>query len=223
MTFGIITRTSFEETASKLGEALKVEVFLTENVPRTYKLINWGRKIENEEIKRQIICNKNVISSKLKKKLLMIKAGVRTPKCSSKLPAIIKPGNRIIYRYEKLLLENSYIEEFIEAKLEYRIHVFRNSFHYAFHVDEKKGGDGLIRNLENGWIFQEISEFNDLVIQVINESIKAVRALDYDFGAVDVLVSKDDQIYILEVNSAPGIKRRKLIEKYVRNFQPLLR
>ena len=41
--------------------------------------------------------------------------------------------------------------------------------------------------------------------EVTEGAIKAVRACGLDFGAVDVLVGKDRGVYVLEVNSAPGI------------------
>jgi D-alanine-D-alanine ligase-like ATP-grasp enzyme len=49
-------------------------------------------------------------------------------------------------------------------------------------------------------------------------SISAVNTLGLDFGAVDLIVAKDGRVYVLEVNTAPGIEGITL-EKYVKAFQ----
>jgi glutathione synthase/RimK-type ligase-like ATP-grasp enzyme len=38
---------------------------------------------------------------------------------------------------------------------------------------------------------------------------QAIDALGYDFGAVDI-IRRRDKLYVLEVNSSPGLEDRKL-------------
>jgi glutathione synthase/RimK-type ligase-like ATP-grasp enzyme len=48
--------------------------------------------------------------------------------------------------------------------------------------------------------------------------VKALKALKYDFGAVDIFLGKDGKFYLLEVNSAPRLnrRRRKLYAQFFR-------
>jgi glutathione synthase/RimK-type ligase-like ATP-grasp enzyme len=61
------------------------------------------------------------------------------------------------------------------------------------------------RNFRQGFEFQSVKTPKD----VAQETIAALDAIQYDFGAVDCLRGTDGLIYILEVNSAPGALRSK--------------
>lgn len=103
----------------------------------------------------------------------------------------------------------------VDKKREYRIHVFDGKVIMQQIKAKKKGvdGDKYVHNHSNGYVFafnlqEEIPEC------VVEESIKAVKALGLDFGAVDAMIDKDGNPYILEVNTAPGIEGTTL-ERYV--------
>jgi hypothetical protein len=108
-------------------------------------------------------------------------------------------------------------KELIEAPLytcyqnkdrEIRVHVFRGT---VIAAAEKKRKRGLARNIyqrlvqshENGWVF--CTKDVQVPDKAKELAIKAVEALGLDFGAVDAIMRKG-KVYILEVNSAPGLQ-----------------
>jgi hypothetical protein len=94
-----------------------------------------------------------------------------------------------------------------KSKHEYRIHVFKDR---VIDSQQKKKSltsyDGIrgIRNHANGWVYAREGVTFPLV--VLEQAIKAVRALKLDFGAVDIGYREiDNTAYVYEVNSAPGL------------------
>lgn len=70
-----------------------------------------------------------------------------------------------------------------------------------------------IRNLSNGYIYSD--RLDSLLSPELLEAIgmhclETFRVLELNFGAVDVLISKNMEYVILEVNSAPGLQGRTL-------------
>lgn len=96
---------------------------------------------------------------------------------------------------------------------EYRVHVFNKQ---VIDIAEKRRTtegryekasklNRLIRNWRNGWVFahQDVNAPQD----VREQAIRAVMALDLDFGAVDIgYRQKDAKAYVFEVNTAPGLE-----------------
>lgn len=96
---------------------------------------------------------------------------------------------------------------------EFRIHVFKGRVIDVCEKRRKSGTEGssLIRTLNNGWVYcREGVYFSDANKQL---AIRAVQTLGLDFGAVD-LIMKDERVFILEVNSAPGLQGTTL-NRYV--------
>lgn len=95
---------------------------------------------------------------------------------------------------------------YIPTSTEYRVWVFKNK---AFAVYEKlyKGEgeyQGIQRNRHFGFKFEKQDELlQDKAL--ITVSVAAVKALEMDFGVVDVILGKDGKYYVLEVNSMPNI------------------
>lgn len=113
---------------------------------------------------------------------------------------------------------------YIPKTREYRVHVFDGEVIFVQQKKRKSGYDHnddelLIRNHDNGYVFVENSVTFDSPEEeeaVKQECIKAVGALNLDFGAVDVIVGRDDgDPYVLEVNTAPGLASTNLISAYV--------
>ena len=103
-----------------------------------------------------------------------------------------------------------------KAKHEYRIHVFKDMI-IDQQMKKKKldheGGIRGIRNHANGWVYAR--EGIVFPIPVLEQAIKAVRALGLDFGAVDIGYNeREATAYVYEVNSAPGLHGTTLT-KYV--------
>lgn len=110
----------------------------------------------------------------------------------------------------------------IKKDKEYRVHVFNGK---VIDYQQKKkregfeGGTSSIRNYANGWIYArsgvELSE------EVSSESVGAVLALGLDFGAVDVCTDLDGNVFVFEVNTAPGLQGTTF-QKYTEAFKELL-
>lgn len=106
---------------------------------------------------------------------------------------------------------------------EYRIHVFKGQ---VIDIAQKKlrngekereGRNRYVRSHNNGWVFaHEGVECSDAVRET---AINAVKALELDFGAVDIAVTKKGKPYVFEVNTAPGLENQKTIDAYLHAIQ----
>jgi hypothetical protein len=109
----------------------------------------------------------------------------------------------------------------VKVKDEYRVHIFNGEV--IDYVQKRKlsresrEARGVtvnpdIRNHSGGWIFaREGIVLPDLVRCA---ATNAVDSLALDFGAVDVCTDVEDNVFVFEVNSAPGIEGTTL-QKYV--------
>ncbi len=68
-----------------------------------------------------------------------------------------------------------------------------------------------VRNRNNGWTLVHDIEPSKYVKDC---AYKAVRAVGYNFGAVDIIELTDNQCVVLEVNSAPAIRSPYTIDIY---------
>ena len=94
---------------------------------------------------------------------------------------------------------------YIKKKKEFRVHVFNGEVIAVYEKRRKVGkqADPLVRSHNRGWVFckQNITEPDGLR----DHAIAAVKALGLDFGGVDIIWNqKQNQCYVLEVNTAPG-------------------
>ena len=88
----------------------------------------------------------------------------------------------------------------------------------------------LTWNIESGFYFkrattpenraEKVNRFG-LFRRMEEIAIKAVKALDYQFGAVDILMDEDRNLWIVEVNSHPAIKNPNSKEIYIEALAPL--
>jgi hypothetical protein len=123
-------------------------------------------------------------------------------------------------------------EEFVEAPLytrffpkthEYRVHIFQGDI---LDITEKRKRNGtgsreqsIIWNHDNEYVFCR----EDVVCpwDVLDASLRAVEALQLDFGAVDVGYDREhNQVAVFEVNTAPGLVGTTL-NKYVEKLNDL--
>jgi hypothetical protein len=96
--------------------------------------------------------------------------------------------------------------KYIPKKQEFRVHVFGGKTILVSEKRKKKGVDSdyVIRSNHKGWVFcyKDVNEPDGLRVL----GVDAVRALGLDFGAVDIIYNeKQKKLYVLEVNSAPGL------------------
>lgn len=75
----------------------------------------------------------------------------------------------------------------------------------------------LIRSNRRGWKFDTIAN-NRLPSNLSSVAVAALSALGLQFGAVDCCVDHNDRVYILEVNSGPGLQGTALT-KWVDTFR----
>lgn len=104
---------------------------------------------------------------------------------------------------------------------EYRVHVVDGRV-IDFCEKRKRSGDSnvdaLIRTHEKGWVFcRENVELTERMKEVC---VRAVKVLGLDFGAVD-FITRDDKMWVLEVNTAPGICESSL-RAYAKAFRRYL-
>lgn len=114
-----------------------------------------------------------------------------------------------------------YTKAITGPRREWRVHVFEGVITY---VQKKIRRNGYrdnpdyredVRNHHTGWVYS--TGFNDSPNdQVLIQAHKAVQALGLNFGAVD-LISKGEEAWVLEVNTAPGLAGTTL-ETYQHNF-----
>lgn len=105
-------------------------------------------------------------------------------------------------------------------KREFRVHVFRDKVvaivekkRKADYEGDKK--DAKIRNLEHGYIFAQTVELTPQLKKRLEEtSLAAAKVCSSDFRGVDVAYNeKNDDVFVIEVNSAPGIEGTN-VERY---------
>ncbi len=109
----------------------------------------------------------------------------------------------------------------IDNQGEYRIHVMNGEvFDYRkksrMDGDEPTEDQSKIRTLGNGWIYRQgnlrrLERVEELAIQAIN-------ALNLDFGAVDIIMDANGDVFVLEVNTAVGLADNTL-ESYQQAFE----
>jgi hypothetical protein len=124
---------------------------------------------------------------------------------------------------------HDFFTPWIPTRTEYRVWVFHDKV-LAVYEKQFKGDEeykGYMRNRRFGFKFVSRNmEGIDGMRELEKCSIVAVKCLDLDFGAVDVIRGKDGKFYVLEVNTAPnidspdrksGIELARCIKEWVEN------
>lgn len=130
----------------------------------------------------------------------------------------------VVVRHTDQLPRAPLYVKYIRKESEYRVHVLGG---VAAVVQQKRRRNGeeqtadqqLIRNYDNGWIFavENVAFVSPAVEETVKEqAVAAVMALGLDFGAVDIIVNRrGSQVYVLEVNTAPGIESPTVLAAYL--------
>ena len=102
-------------------------------------------------------------------------------------------------------LHCTHFMKYIPTQREYRVHVFTGT---VIGAGEKLMGDEAtslhIRNVGTGWTFR-YNNIERIPRDIERVAVDAITALGLEFGAVDVLKSINNNFYVLEVNTAPGL------------------
>lgn len=98
-----------------------------------------------------------------------------------------------------------WFSQYIPLVAEYRVWVFRGEVldTYQKQMNRPEEYKFIGRNFRNGFDFVHSANEQD----ASDACIKAVKVLDLDFAAVDCIRGKDERIYVLETNTAPGVIR----------------
>jgi hypothetical protein len=108
-----------------------------------------------------------------------------------------------------------------KKKREFRVHVFKDKVVAVVEKKRKSGWNGQqdtkIRNLVNGYVFcQGIEILPTLSERIEALAISASKVSGSDFKGVDLGYNeKQDDLFVIEVNSAPGIEGSN-VDKYVK-------
>lgn len=148
----------------------------------------------------------------------------------TKLEASCGQGIVIIRPEDTRSFGDGLFVKYIRKDREYRVHVVDGK---AIHVQQKRkrlnapadvGDEALIRNVGNTWVFDssKIDAVGGKMDELTSTAIDAVKAIGLDFGAVDIVESKDGKFYVLEVNTAPGIGSMELLNEYAFSLIGLL-
>ena len=102
-----------------------------------------------------------------------------------------------------------YFVKFVLGIAEYRLHVINGK---PIRLQKKalgsEGEEHYIRNVDHGYVLLDHYKHDiELEIRIIQEAIKAIKLMNMDFGAIDVLIGEDGLPYILEINSAPRLSK----------------
>lgn len=201
--------------ADKMGIAFHKDVW-----PDTKVVINWGMLARRADRYRegQVILNKNTCSNKMKAHYRFAEV-VNVPKVWHKMEyipescfpvlgrALNHSGGTDIVKIDEPTegVSKAFFSQYIVKKAEYRVHVLGDR---AIIISFKRRGttgnmEDVVWNDGTGWGFREYSGiyFRKLAIM----GVAAVKSLNYDFGAVDIIRGQDNQLYTLEVNSAPAL------------------
>ena len=113
-------------------------------------------------------------------------------------------------------LHGRYIIKFIPRWREYRVHIFRGELIRLARKTPSNPQDRIWKDHHFAYDLAPRRSYERL----IEVAKLAVTSLHYDFGAVDLLITRTngriDEPYVLEVNSAPGFtENRRTLEAYV--------
>jgi len=118
----------------------------------------------------------------------------------------------------------------VSNKGEYRVHVFDGEVILYQKKSRRVGEDGEVvtaegeeadvRNLASNWIYRT-GNLNRLE-RIEDLAIDAILALGLDFGAVDIIMDNEGDVFVLEVNSAPGLGNTDTLDAYVSVFNEMI-
>ena len=211
-------------TAKALGEFIGCQVYRKK--PRSCHdfIVNYGANEPTAHL------NSHIIYNKYNQFCILKKNGISVPefyskseleKCKS-FPVLGRriyhsQGKDIIFINSKKELYSTpqsrydFLVKYYPITSEYRAHVLGKYVDFiSAKVQENKDEDTFdkIRSRRLGWI--QVEYEGEFTQQIIDIAKKSISALGFDFGAVDIIRSKD-RLYVLEVNSAPSLEERKLV------------
>jgi hypothetical protein len=105
-----------------------------------------------------------------------------------------------------------------------------HEYEWPLHNEAMRSFLPVTWNIESGFYFKRLTTPEDraekvdrfpLIGRIEQVGIKAIKALGYQYGAVDILMSYDRNLYVVEVNSHPAIKNEASVDIYNQVLRPL--
>ena len=201
----IIRAKGMKTTAKTIAEGLSAKL------TRKRTLLCWGQKIK--------ILNYNIVTNKLKALKMCRDAGIGVPKIYRNFSNIKKfpVVGRDLHHYQArdlVLIKNKqdyvkkdYYLEYIPKIAEYRIHYCLGKYYPCKKIPKDNTASKIICNHGHGWRF--VTYDGKYKQQLIDFAKKVIDVMQYDFGAIDCIMDKHHRLYFLEINSAPGLDKRR--------------
>jgi glutathione synthase/RimK-type ligase-like ATP-grasp enzyme len=115
-----------------------------------------------------------------------------------------------------ILTKDIVIEEMVESYeieedmiFDLRLYIFNDTVLYILPRTNNK--DAITTNISQGGIgrttkfLEEIPK--DIINKVIETGVKTMEAMEVNFAGVDIMISKDSRIYVIELNAFPGFPK----------------
>lgn len=208
-------------------------------------LIRWGSMAKVPTKPKRVVNRLDAIqqaSNKREALKIMKAAGINVPLVLT--PSEVKPehlpvlgrkdkhvgANDIILCMQQRDVERAkavgctHFSQYIPTKAEYRAHVFGDTIikiSQKILTDEAAATQPWIRNLSAGYTFRQPE--TRLTGAARGMAIDAVHSLGLTFGAVDIIIGDNDQPYILEVNTAPGLQTDTSLDAYLEQFRAAIK
>lgn len=102
-----------------------------------------------------------------------------------------------------------YFVPYISTRAEYRVHVLCGQALLMQRKTLRNKRTAMwpwLRNNKTGWGFDQC----EIIPEVGALGIAAVKSLGLDFGAADIIESDRGYLYVLEVNTAPALRKERL-------------
>lgn len=105
-----------------------------------------------------------------------------------------------------------------------------HEYEWPLHNEAMRSFLPVTWNIESGFYFKRLTTPDNraekvdrfpLIGRIEQVGINAVKALGYQYGAVDILMSYDRNLYVVEVNSHPAIKNPASVDIYNEALRPL--
>jgi len=181
-------------------------------------IIRWGSGIGCSYPRGVKVLNRHLKYNKREQGKALIDANVSFPRIywsqeewiSDHRPALIlKPeigeAGRGIKLVNRPTWEHGYIyQEYIDKVREFRVTMVDDIFAYA--MEKMKPNNGDVRwNSCRGSEWTAVNGFSSLLPKFKRLGAAGVRAIGYDIGATDMMMDADGNLYIIEINSKPGL------------------
>lgn len=231
-------------TARRLKEQLDCRIIKFSNSRFNWDrsrgmVINWGRSDIPQDTNRYVLNRPEYIrnaSNKIRFLNLCEENDIPAPRILSynQCEELLSDGKKILIREPSSfggrgitvvrdpgefngIPVSKFAVRFYPKRAEYRVHVFNQQAiattqKRARRDTERSDDQRFIWNHNNGWVHcrdnvEHVDGLEDL-------ATRAVEVTGLDFGAVDLMLNRDGELRVLEVNTAPGIDGQ-MVDAYV--------